>query len=295
MKRAVSISLGSSKRDKAVEVDLLGERVRIERIGTNGDMDAIVIAGGIPQPGDTLYPYTEGKPKALIEIAGQPMIQWVLDAISAARTIERVTIVGLDSVVGMNCSKQLVHVPNQGGMLNNIRTGVREVIRINPEAEFALLLSSDIPAITGEMIDWSVNTSLETQHDLYYSIVSQEIMEARYPGSRRSYVRLKDMAVCGGDMNMLRTSIVTGRDDLWNRLIDARKNAFKQAALIGYDTLLLLLLRRLTVERMVNTVAKRLDIQGRALICPYAEIAMDVDKPHQFEILRADLERRTSK
>lgn len=39
MKRAVSISIGSSKRDKAVEVELLGERVRIERIGTDGDME----------------------------------------------------------------------------------------------------------------------------------------------------------------------------------------------------------------------------------------------------------------
>jgi hypothetical protein len=37
MKRAVSISLGSSTRDKAVEIKLLGETVRIERIGTNGD------------------------------------------------------------------------------------------------------------------------------------------------------------------------------------------------------------------------------------------------------------------
>ncbi len=39
MKRAVSISIGSSKRNKAVEVDILGERVRIERIGTDGDME----------------------------------------------------------------------------------------------------------------------------------------------------------------------------------------------------------------------------------------------------------------
>lgn len=37
MKRAVSISLGSPSRDKAVEINLLGETVRIERIGTNGD------------------------------------------------------------------------------------------------------------------------------------------------------------------------------------------------------------------------------------------------------------------
>ena len=39
MKRAVSISIGSSKRDKAVEVELLGEKVLIERIGTDGDME----------------------------------------------------------------------------------------------------------------------------------------------------------------------------------------------------------------------------------------------------------------
>jgi len=38
MKRAVSISIGSSKRDKAVEVQLFGETVSIERIGTDGDM-----------------------------------------------------------------------------------------------------------------------------------------------------------------------------------------------------------------------------------------------------------------
>lgn len=40
MKRAVSISIGSSKRNKAVEVTLLGETVCIERIGTDGDMEA---------------------------------------------------------------------------------------------------------------------------------------------------------------------------------------------------------------------------------------------------------------
>jgi hypothetical protein len=39
MKRAVSISIGSSKRDKAVQVELLGETVLIERIGTDGDME----------------------------------------------------------------------------------------------------------------------------------------------------------------------------------------------------------------------------------------------------------------
>ena len=39
MKRAVSISIGSSKRNKTVEVELLGEKVLIERLGTDGDME----------------------------------------------------------------------------------------------------------------------------------------------------------------------------------------------------------------------------------------------------------------
>ena len=39
MKRAVSISIGSSKRNKSVEIVLLGEKVLIERLGTDGDME----------------------------------------------------------------------------------------------------------------------------------------------------------------------------------------------------------------------------------------------------------------
>lgn len=38
MKRVVSVSLGSSKRDKKVEVRFFGERFLIERIGTDGDL-----------------------------------------------------------------------------------------------------------------------------------------------------------------------------------------------------------------------------------------------------------------
>jgi hypothetical protein len=38
MKRAVSVSLGSSERDKQVELELLGQTVNIERQGTDGDI-----------------------------------------------------------------------------------------------------------------------------------------------------------------------------------------------------------------------------------------------------------------
>ena len=49
-------------------------------------MDAIVTAGGIPRPEDPLYTYSHGDSKALIDVAGKPMIQWVLDALGRGET-----------------------------------------------------------------------------------------------------------------------------------------------------------------------------------------------------------------
>lgn len=42
MKRIVSVSLGTSKRNKSVEVTIAGERLLIERIGTDGDLTRFV-------------------------------------------------------------------------------------------------------------------------------------------------------------------------------------------------------------------------------------------------------------
>lgn len=39
MKHAISISLGSSKRDKSVKVNLNGQEILVERIGTDGDIE----------------------------------------------------------------------------------------------------------------------------------------------------------------------------------------------------------------------------------------------------------------
>ena len=220
------------------------------------------------------------------------MIQWVLDAISESGGVERVVLGVRPADSGVTCQKPLTYIPGQGGMLSNIRAGVQKVLEINPGAHHVLTVSSDIPAITGAMVDWTVNTCLETDHDIYYNLITRQVMEARFPNSKRSYIRLDEAEVCGGDLNVIRANTVTANEELWERIIAARKSAMKQAALVGFGTLFLLLLHRLTIESTIQRVSKRLNISGRAIFCPYAEIGMDVDKPHQLEILRADLARR---
>jgi GTP:adenosylcobinamide-phosphate guanylyltransferase len=257
-------------------------------------MDAVVAAGGSPLPGEPLYPYTQGAYKALLEVAGKPMIQWVLDALGGARCVERVLIVGLSPDLTIHCAKPVIYVPDQKSLLENIRVGVKRALELNPHSQYVLSVSSDIPGITAQIVDWVADTALQTDNDFYYNVIRREVMEARFPASKRSYVHLRDMDVCGGDMNVIRAQTVTSHEALWKRLIDSRKNALKQAALLGYDTLFLLLLRLLTLERGVNLASKRLGIRGRAIVCPYAEVGMDVDKPHQLEIMRADLAQRVT-
>jgi GTP:adenosylcobinamide-phosphate guanylyltransferase len=257
-------------------------------------MYAILTAGGVPQPGEPLYEYTQGINKALLDICGKPMIQWVLDALEGASTVDRIIIIGLPPDTSLNSSKIAAFVPTHGSMLENIRAGVFKVLDLNPDALHVLAVSSDIPGITSEMVDWVVKTTQETDHDLYYNIITRQVMETRYPTSKRSYTHLKEFDVCGGDMNVIRTTLVTGNDTLWEDIIAARKNVFKQASLIGFSTLILLLLRRINLDSALKRVTKKLNLRGRAIVCPYAEVGMDVDKPHQLEIMRADLQNRVA-
>lgn len=252
-------------------------------------MDAIVTAGGIPQPGEPLYEECQGQNKALLDIAGKPMIQWVLDALCQAELIDQIVVIGLPEGSGVTCPKVTAWLPNYGGLLENIRAGVIKVTQLNPQAGHVLSVSSDIPAITPEVVDWSVQVADDPAMDIYYNIIRRDVMETRYPTSKRSYTRLKSLEVCGGDMNVIHTRTVTQNNDLWDKIISARKNVFKQASLIGYDTLILLLLRLIDLQSAEKMVTRRLNIKGKAVLCPYAEIGMDVDKPFQLEIMRADL------
>ncbi len=255
-------------------------------------MDAVVTAGGIPQPGESLYPYTQGKPKALLDICGKPMVQWVLDALSGSQRVEHVVLIGLEASSGVSCTKPLVFISNRIGMIENLLGGINKLLEINPSASRALLVSSDIPAITSEMVDWEVDTSMQSDVDLCYNVARRETVETRYPGSRRTYLKLKDMEVCGGDMNVVHTSVASRNLKVWHRLVETRKNPIKQAAILGFDTLLLVLLHQVTLDQAVEKATRRLHMTGKAIISPYAELAMDVDKPNQLELMRLDLAKR---
>jgi len=182
-------------------------------------MDAIVIAGGIPRPEDPLYTYSHGDAKALIDITGKPMVQWVLDALGNAKKVDNVIIIGLSPKSGVTCKKPIYYVSNQGRMLANIVAGVDKALELNKRNKYVLIVSSDIPTLKSEMVDWLVDTCMETKDDLYYGVCPKDVMEARFPGSKRTYTHLKDMDVCGADINLTHVRMATEHLDMWESLI----------------------------------------------------------------------------
>lgn len=258
-------------------------------------MDAIIIAGGIPQPQDPLYTYSNGDSKAMIDVAGKPMVQWVLDALGNASSVDNVIIVGLTSKAELSCQKPLHFVSNQGRMLSNIVAGVNRSLELNKKTQYVLIVSSDIPAVKSEHVDWLVENCMQSKDDLYYGVCPRQVMETRFPDSKRTYTHLKDMDVCGADMNVTHVRMATEHLDMWESLIGSRKSPLKQAGIIGFGTLFALFLRRLTLEDAVQRVCERIGIQARAITWPNAEPCMDVDKPHQLQLLRDDLDAQQRK
>ena len=63
-------------------------------------MDCIVTAGGLPGPEDPLYEYTQGKPKALLDMGGRTMLERVMDALQSARHVDRIVLVGANDDEG---------------------------------------------------------------------------------------------------------------------------------------------------------------------------------------------------
>jgi hypothetical protein len=255
-------------------------------------MDAIVAAGHMPGKIDALLKYAGAENKALIPIAGKPMIKWVTDALAGSRYVERLVIVGLDETCGVDFGpKPVAFVPDQGRLLKNLLAGARRVLQDTTDRDRILVCACDMPLITTEIVDDHIAAMLATQHDLYYTIVDRATMLARFPTSRRTFTRVRDGVFCGGDLNMASSRAIDTHLGLWDDLLEARKNPLRQVRRVGLGVLLRFVTGRLSIADGERRAEKILGVKCRVIQTPHAEIGMDVDKPFQLDIARAELAR----
>ncbi len=251
-------------------------------------MDCVVTAGGMPKEDDPMYAYTQGKPKALLQFGDRTMLERVLDALQDSKSIDKIVVVGLGDDLGMTFKRPVHHLPDHGSLVANNMAGITWLREQNPDSGVILACSSDIPLITAKMVDQLVELCQPFADHYYYTYVTKETMEKRFPGSNRTYVKLKGVEIAGGDLGLLHASVIDANQELFEALANARKHAWKIAKVVGFKMLFKFLFRRLGLAELKVEAERILGGPVCIVELPFAELAMDADKPEQVDMLRAE-------
>lgn len=253
-------------------------------------MDCIVIAGGLPGPDDPIYEYTQGKPKALLDMNGRTMLERVIDALQDSKHIEEIVVVGLGDDMDMSFKRPVHHLPDNGSLVRNGLAGLKWILERKPDTKHVFGATGDIPLMSGEMIDHLIETNQPFAYGVYYNFVTEETMEKRFPGSKRTYVKLKGLNIAGGDIGIISAALLE-EEALLETLANARKHAWKIARIVGLRMLLKLLFRQVSISDIEETGERLAGQPVKIVMNPYAEVAMDADKPNQVDLCRAELKK----
>lgn len=252
----------------------------------------LVAAGWSPREDEPLAASTCGRPKPLLPIAGKPMVTHVVEALAAVRGVRQVLVVGLGEADMASFAVPAQHLPPAGDLVANIVAGFAYATEHYPAMEAVLYSSCDVPLLTPAILDAFVEECFSTDHELYCPVVEPSVMERRFPPSGRSYVRLCEGDFTSGDVLLLRAGLTVGRLQLLRDLRRERKHILRQARALGLGTLLKLVTGRLSLAEAEACLCRALEVRGRAVPFPHAEVGMDVDNYFQLEIVREELEAR---
>jgi hypothetical protein len=173
-------------------------------------------------------------------------------------------------------------------MAGNLIAGADCLHQGYPDEVAFLICTADIPTITAPIIDAFIESCRPFDRAAYYNMISREVMEARFPHSNRTFVKLKGQEIAGGDLNVVRFDVLQDNHQLLQALADARKHAWRLASLVGWRMIIKLLLRQLSPSDIEAETERILGRRAKIFLSPYAELGMDADKPEQVELLRKE-------
>lgn len=243
-------------------------------------MDAIILAGM-----QTIKYSLESGNKALLDINGRMMIEYVLDAVRNSGDVKRVLVVGPVELLKERLKGYADVIDAGGTVMENLVAGIKH---LSSEGSI-LVLTSDIPLLTTEAVNDFIHRSKETKADFCYPVVDKKVSQSKYPEMERTYVRIKEGRFTGGNIFYIDPGVLKERMGIAQRLYEARKNPMKMAAILGFGFLLRLVLGILTIDKAEKVFSRVMNIRAKVVISEYPEIGNDVDKPIDIMVASAYL------
>ena len=236
-----------------------------------GQVDAIVLAGGSGTAIDPDCPI-----KGLVQVAGRPLVAWVVSALRAASSIRHIAVVIPRGDNLGEWTELADHiVVHDGSFSENIGAGAGALAK---DLMF-LGVTGDIPALTPEAVDDLVGQTLARKVAVSYPLISEKDIMEQFPGSSRTFFTLKSGKYTGGNAMVADPRLYGRLHDLTQEMFDTRKSAFKMLELIGLPFALKLLSGRLDPTDVENKMAHLMNTSCAAIYTHYASIGADVDKP----------------
>jgi GTP:adenosylcobinamide-phosphate guanylyltransferase len=249
-------------------------------------MDAIILAGGLNS--GPLRRMSSAQYEAEIEIAGRPMLDYVISALKSVHTITRIILVGSESMLSEDIKGSIDLIANPGdSLIESLTNGLDSLSTEEP----VLVLTSDIPLITREAVEDFLRRCRERNGDVYYSFVSKEHNEEKYPGVQRTYVKLSEGTFTGGNLVLLAPCVIKGNRELLCKVASLRKKPLQLGKMLGWRCMVYLLLGKLTIPAIEERVLKIFKINAIGIISPYPEVGIDVDKPSDLQLAKEVLSK----
>lgn len=241
--------------------------------------NAVILGGG--DPGDAFAAAHKVDVKPLIEVAGRPMGQWVLEALRESGQVARIAYVG--PLVGEMSELVDVRVTDRGTLIANLEAGIAALREPgNAPQRRVLVVTADIPMLTGQQVREVLASAPDS--GLVYPIVKKEVCQAAYPEVKRTYARLKDGTFTGGNLFLIDPALIGKFLPRLRAVLDARKQPLKLAGIVGPAFLVKMLLGRLQITELETRISQILGVEARALITPHAAVGTDVDKEEDLAL-----------
>jgi GTP:adenosylcobinamide-phosphate guanylyltransferase len=256
---------------------------------------ALVLAGS-RGPDDPVARARGVTHKCLAPVAGTPMLVRVVETLLASPSVGRIAIALEDpSLIGQ---LPALHPPREAGRCTVIATGTTPSLSVLraldelPEPLPWLVATGDHPLLTPEIVEHFCAAARGTGADLVAGLTPASAVRAAYPDAVRTYLRFRDEHYSGANLYALLAPDARGAIAFWRRAELERKRPWRLVRAFGWSPLLAYLLGRLTLDAAMARASRIVGARIAAVSLPFAEAAIDVDKPADLELVEAILARR---
>jgi CTP:molybdopterin cytidylyltransferase MocA len=257
-------------------------------------VNALILAGS-RGPDDPMAMAAGVSHKALLPVAGVPMLLRVAEALRATPGIARLYVCIEDARVVAGVAE--LEALRRVGVLEVLTAAespaasVAAALRRIDLAQPLLVTTGDHPLLTPAILRHFLDAAPQ-DCDLAVALAPADVVAAAYPDAVRTFYRLGNRRFSGCNLFLVRSVRAAHVADFWRRLEAHRKRPLRLIWEIGPLALVRVLLGLMDAGQAFAHLSQRVGATVRHVELPIAEAAVDVDKPADLELVERIFARR---